>query len=190
MRYRLPLPAAGRHIATGVRRGRAVWLCLLALPVVLHACAGEGVVPVEATCPDLLLVAEASRLVVHTEQDDPAGHVASIGGLRWSCTFLPESYRVRLTAHLEILVTTTPRDVPRDVSFPLFVALEDREGRIISKKMVDSAVRIPPGSGEIVYSQAIGQEFGYVRMTDVAGHTIYTGFQISPEDLARSRTGP
>lgn len=187
MRYRLPLLAAGRQLVTRIRRGRAAWLCL---PILLHACAGGEIVPVEATCPDMLLVAEASRLAVHAEQDDPAGHVASIGGLRWSCTFLPESYRVRLTAHLEILVTTTPRDVPQDVSFPLFVALEDREGRIISKKVVDSAVRIPPGSGEIVYSQAIDQEFGYARMTDVAAHTIYTGFQVSPEDLARSRTGP
>ena len=151
---------------------------------------GEEVLPVEATCPDLLLVAEASRLVVHTEQDDPAGHVASIGGLRWSCSFLPESHRARLTAHLEILVTTSPRDVPQDVSFPLFVALEDRDGRIISKKVIESPARIPPGSGEIVYSQTIDQEFGYVRMTDVAAHTVYTGFQISPEDLARSRTGP
>ena len=160
------------------------------LPVLLHACAGEDLVPVEATCPDLLLVAEASRLVIQTEQDDSAGHAASIGGLRWSCEFLPESHRVRLTAHLEILVTTTPRDVPLDVSFPLFVALENRDGRIVSKKVVDSPVRIPPDSGEIVYTQAIDQEFGYARMTDVAAHTIYTGFQISPEDLARSRTGP
>ena len=127
MRYRLPLLAAGRQVVTRVRRGGAAWLWL---PILLHACAGGEVVPVEATCPDTLLVAEASRLVVHAEQDDPAGHVASIAGLRWSCTFLPESHRVRLTAHLEILVTTTPREVSQDVSFPLFVALEDREGRI------------------------------------------------------------
>ncbi len=186
MRHRLPLLAAGRRLANRVRWGGAAWLCL---PILLHACAGEEFVPVEATCPDLLLVAEASRVVVHAEQDDPAGHIASIGGLRWSCTFLPESHRTQFTAHLEILVTTTPRDAPQDVSFPLFVALEDREGRIISKKVVDSTVRIPPGSQEIVYSQAIDQEFGYARMTDVAAHTIYTGFQIGPEDLARSRTG-
>lgn len=189
MRYRLPLLAAGRRLVTRVRRRGAAWLCLAMLPIFLHACAGEEFVPVEATCPDLLLVAEASRVVVHTEQDDPVGHAASIGGLRWSCTFLPESHRAQFIAHLEILVTTTPRAVPQDVSFPLFVALEDREGRIISKRVVDSVVRIPPGSEEIVYSQAIDQEFGYARMTDVAAHTIYTGFQISPEDLARSRTG-
>ncbi|MDE0045258.1 MAG: hypothetical protein OXU19_05270 [bacterium] len=188
MRYRVPLLAAGWQFVTWVRRGGAAWLCLPMLPILLHACAGEEFVPVEATCPDLLLVAEASRVVAHTDQGDPAGHVASIGGLGWSCTFLPESHRTQFTAHLEIMVTTTPRDVPQDVSFPLFVALEDREGRIISKKVVDSAVRIPPGSAEIVYSQTIGQEFGYARMTDVAAHTIYTGFQIRSEDLARSRT--
>ena len=189
MRYRLPLPAACRRLVTRIHRSCAIGPCVLMLPLLLQACAGEEVLPVEATCPDLLLVAEASRLVIQGEQDDEAGHVASIGGLRWSCTFLPESHRVRLTAHLEILVTTTPRDVPQDVSFPLFVALEDREGRIISKKVVASPVRILPGAGEIVYSQAIDQEFGYARMTDVAAHTVYTGFQMSPEDLARSRNG-
>ncbi len=189
MRCRLPLSAACRRLVTGICRGWAIGSCLLVLPVLLHACAGEEVLSVEATCPDLLLVAEASRLVIHGEGDDAPGHVASIGGLRWSCSFLPESHRVRLTAHLEIRVTTMPRDAPRDVSFPLFVALEDREGRIISKKAVESPVRILPGSGEIVYSQAIDQEFAYARMSDVAAHTVYTGFQVSPEDLARSRTG-
>ncbi len=168
---------------------RVARLFLLMLAVLLHACGGENLVPVEATCPDVLLVEEASRLVVHTGQDDPVDHVARLGGLRWSCTFLPESYRARVTAQLDVLVTTTPRDVLRDVSFPLFVALEDREGRIVSKRMFDSAVRIPPGSGEIVYSQTIDQEFGYARMGDVAAHTIYVGFQISSGDLLRSRTG-
>ncbi len=190
MRYRLPLPAARRRLAVRVRRGHAAGLCLLTLGLLLHACAGEEFVPVEATCPDMLLVAEASRLVVHAESGGTAGHVARIGGLRWSCAFLPESHRTRLTAHLDILVTTTTQDAPQDVSFPLFVALEDREGRIVSKRVVESVVRIPPGSAEVVYSQAIDQEFGYARMTDVAAHTVYTGFQISPEDLAQSRSGP
>ena len=189
MRYRLPLSAACLRLVTRIRRNCVIAPCLLMLPLLLHACAGEEFLPVEATCPDLLLVAEASRLVTHAEQDDEAGYVASIGGLRWSCSFMPESHRVRLTAHLDILVTAPRRDVPQDVSFPLFVALEDREGRIISKKVVESPVRILPGSEEIVYSQTIEQEFGYARMTDVAAHTVYTGFQMSPEDLARSRTG-
>ena len=176
----------------GVRllRRRDAGVFLLLAPLLLHACAGGEIVPVEATCPDVLLVAEASRHVVEAVQDDDAGHVASIGGLSWSCSFLPESHRARLTAQLDILVATAPRDVPRDVTFPLFVALEDQEGRIVSKRVIESPVRIPPGSGEIVYSVTIDQEFGYARMTDVAAHTVYTGFQVRPEDLAGSRTDP
>ena len=181
MRLCCTMPAARRQSVA-----RLFWFML---PLLLHACAGDEPVPAEATCPNLLVVQEASRFVLHGEPDDPVGLVATLSGLRWSCTFLPESHLARVTAQIDVLVEMTRRDELLDVSFPLFVALEDRDGRIVSKRVFDSPVRILPGPTQIFYSQAIDQEFGYARMADVAGHTIYVGFQIGPEDLLRLRTG-
>ena len=175
------------------RRNPIIRLCLGGLLFALAACAGE-VVPVAATCPKVLLVADASIIELHAsgeERDtDDISFMARLGTPLWSCEFLTEQNRTRVAVSFEILVAMGPAAEGSDASFPLFVALENHEGEVIAKRTLDTAVRFPEAAAEIVYTETVGQEFGYARMSEVADHTIYIGFQITPGQFADTRDNP
>ena len=67
------------------------------------------------------------------------------------------------------------------------MALENHEGEVIAKRTLDTVVRFPEAAAEIVYTETVGQEFGYARMSEAGDHTIYIGFQITPEQFAEAR---
>ena len=175
------------------RRTPIIRVCLIGALLALAACAGE-MVPVEATCPKVLLVGDASIMELHApgeERDtDDVSFVAQLGTPSWSCEFLTEQNRTRVAANFEILVSMGPAAEGSDASFPLFVALENHEGEVIAKRTLDTAVRFPAAAARIVYTETVGQEFGYARMSQAGHHTIYIGFQITPEQFAATRDNP
>ena len=175
------------------RRNPIIRICLIGLLLALAACAGE-VAPVAATCPEVLLVGDASIMKLHApgeERDtDDVSFMAELGTPLWSCEFLTEQNRTRVAVSFEILVSMGPAAEGSDASFPLFVALENHEGEVIAKRTLDTAVRFPEAAAQIVYTEIVGQEFGYARMSEVRDHTIYIGFQITPEQFAETRDDP
>ncbi len=166
--------------------------CLAGLLLVLAACAGEPV-PVAATCPEVLLVADASRITLRAAGEGSGGDDIAFrsrfGSPAWSCAFLPGQNLVRVTLEFTLKVSKGPAAAGGDASMPVFVALGNPAGEIVAKRIVETEVRFPDTAAEVEVTDRVVQEFGYARMSDVAGHTLYIGFQIPPGQFAAGGAG-
>jgi hypothetical protein len=169
---------------------RARWL-VLGLFGLLTACGNDEVAFV-LTCPQVLIVQEASQL---TQYVPGAGRDmldvrfdAEIGQVNWVCQFFVEENRVEIEVRFAMLALRGPAADSDVARFPYFVAVADPQGTILAKQVFAIDIQFPGNSLEIGHLERVFQTLEYASLSNAANYTVYIGFQLTPEQLADVRS--
>lgn len=163
----------------------------LALPALLAGCAGDDD-PFVLTCPQALIVEDASRLAIHAPG---AGRDlldlrfrASIDALDWTCEFFPDEKRVdvELRAALRVLRGPAAQGAPA-VRLPVFVAVADPQGDLVARRGFELEIGFPGQAVEVGHLWHSAQRLRYGALSEAADYTIYVGYRLTREQLAAAR---
>lgn len=158
----------------------------------LAACGGEDEIAV-LTCPQVLIVDEASRLTLHAPGEGrdlrDVGFDAGIDAVDWRCEFHTEENRVDVEIRFGVRAMRGPAADGPAGRFPYFVAVADPLGDVLAKRTFAIEIEFPGNAAEIGHVETIVQKLPYDRIADASKHTIYIGFQLTAEQLGEIRAG-
>lgn len=176
------------------------WLChwrpatLLGLALALASCGGEEEILV-LTCPQVLIVEEASDLTLYTpgEGRDMLDVRFGVGiqAVEWVCEFYADENKVDVEVRFGMRALRGPAAEGSVARFPYFAAVADPQGNILAKQVFAIDIEFPGNAIEIGHIEAVFQRLRYTSIAEASKYTIYLGFQLTPEQLmdARARNG-
>ncbi|MBN34443.1 MAG: hypothetical protein CMM46_06630 [Rhodospirillaceae bacterium] len=168
------------------------FLPVLALLFVLAACGGEEEVVV-LTCPQVLIVDEASRLTQYAPGDGrdmlDIRYDAKIGTVEWVCEFHAEENRVDVEVRFGVLALRGPAAESSVARLPYFVAVADPQGEIMAKQVFAIESEFPGNALEIGHVETVFQHLHYASLSQAQSYTVYIGFQLTPKQLQDVRAG-
>ncbi len=157
----------------------------------LASCGGDEVEFV-MTCPQVLIVEEASQLTQYVPGEGrdmlDVRFDADIGRVNWVCEFFVEENRVEIDVRFATLALRGPAAENDVARFPYFVAVADPQGTILAKQVFVIEIRFPGNSLEVGHLERVFQTLEYAGLGNAANYTVYVGFQLTPEQLADART--
>lgn len=173
---------------------RAGWIGAagLVLSVALAACSSDETAVV-LTCPQVLVVDEASRLTLHApgegREAQDVRFEAVIGQARWACEFFPEAGRIEVRVSVDMAALRGPAAEGPVAELPYFVAVAAPDGAILAKRTFAATLEFQEDATEAGHVETVVQRFRYARISEAAAHTIYLGYQLTPEQLEEARAG-
>lgn len=175
-----------------VRPMRQVLPALLAAVVLLlGACSSEEKISV-LTCPQVYLVQEAAHYIDYA----PGGtdlidvrYDAKMINVEWLCTFITDENRVEMEVRFGMRAMMGPSGENAVARFPYFVVVADPDGKIIAKQVFGIDIGFPGNAIEIGHIESVFQKLTYTSLARASEYTVYIGFQLTPEQLARIRAG-
>ena len=177
-------------VARSMRRAS---LALLAgLFLLVAGCSSQQSASV-LTCPQVFLVQDATHYVDYapgagTDLID-VRYDARIINVEWLCTFTTDENRVEMEVRFGMRAMMGPSAQEARGRFPYFVVVEDPDGNIIAKQVFGIDIGFPGNSIEIGHIESVFQKLTYASLARASEYTVYIGFQLTPEQLARIRAG-
>jgi len=177
-------------MTSGQRSRRRFALPLLAL-LALAACDTGGEATVVLTCPQVLIVDEASELTLYAPGEGrdmlDVRFDAAIGAVDWVCDYYSEENRVDVEVRFAVRALRGPAAEGPVARLPYFVAVADPEGNVLAKQVFAIDIAFPGDALEIGHIEDVFQSLRYAKISDASFYTIYIGYQLTPEQLGESR---
>ena len=164
---------------------------LAGILLLLGACSSNEAKVSVLTCPQVYMVEDAMRYVEYAPGE---GHDliderydARMINVEWLCTFLTDQNRVDMEVRFGMRANMGPAAKEAVGRFPYFVAVADPDGKIIAKQVFAIDIAFPGNAIEIGHIESVFQKLTYASLARAAEYTVYIGFQLTPEQLARAR---
>lgn len=173
------------------RRSLRRLVAALALPALLAGCSGDDG-PFVLTCPQALIVEDASRLALYAPGEGrdllDLRFQASIDALDWACEFFPDEGRVdvELRTALRVMRGPAAQGAPA-VRLPLFVAVADPRGALVARRGFELEIGFPGRAVEVGHLWHSAQRLRYGALSEAADYTVYVGYRLTREQLAAAR---
>lgn len=158
--------------------------------LVLAGCSSETEVSI-LTCPQVYMVQDAAR---YTDLAPGSGsdlldvrYDARMTNVEWLCSFFTDENRVEMEVRFGMRAMMGPAADGPETRFPYFVVVADPDGKIIAKQVFAIDIVFPGNSLEIGHVESAIQKLTYTSLARASEYTVYIGFQLSPEQLARVR---
>lgn len=175
----------------------------LALVLVLGACGeggvrggGRGEAPVQQTlrpdCPETITIRDFADLRRYRA---PGSHdltdlvvEARISGVAGRCEFRDRRRNVEVTLALTMQATRGPASEDRRVVLPYFVAVMDREDRILNKEIFEVVGEFPANRSRVrMTGEEVALTLPITADRPPASYTVVVGFQLTETELALNR---
>lgn len=159
--------------------------------LLLAGCASETEVSI-LTCPQVYLVEETTH---YTDLAPGAGsdlldvrYDARMTNVEWLCNFYTDENRVEMEVRFGMRAMMGPAADSSQARFPYFVVVADPGGKIIAKQIFAIDIAFPGNALEVGHVESAIQKLTYASLARASEYTVYIGFQLSPDQLARVRT--
>lgn len=167
-------------------RPRATALTLLlAAVMVLSACASDEV---PRPCPDVVLLADASRQVKFNGQGRDLTDVlfeAELEAVRQICTYDDNELDVDL--QVRVIASRGPANADRLANINYFVAVARSDKTVLARRSFDIAIPFPGNRTRVSGLEEIGQIITLAEGEDGSNYLIYLGLDLTPEELQFNR---
>jgi len=176
---------------------KARLLAVLAVLPLLSSCSGTvdtgGIFSIFGSskpplpCPQAQVVPGADTVTIF--RDGPGrdlvdvtfeGVLTAVSG---ECQYVDDDAAVNVSLVLQIDATKGPAAQSRKQDFPFFVAIADRTGKIITKKIFSSPIEIPEDRRRAAVQEQIDQHIPLSGNKTGADYVIVAGFQLTQEQL-------
>lgn len=158
--------------------------------LLLAGCSSETEISI-LTCPQVYMVEETTR---YTDLAPGAGsdlldvrYDARMTNVEWLCNFFPDENRVEIEVRFGMRAMMGPAAESPQARFPYFVVVADPDGNIIAKQVFAIDIRFPGNALEVGHVESAIQKLTYASLARASQYTVFIGFQLSPEQLARVR---
>ena len=175
--------SAPRRTPPTSRHARWALLALLALTA---ACAGDDARP--PPCPEVLRVGEAAKLVKFAGAGRDLTDVrfeASIEGVSLTCEYDDDAVEAAL--QIAMLARRGPADRDRMAPLSYFVAIADRQDRILARETFDLAVPFEGNQTALSVLDEVSPRIPLAGNQNGADFVIYVGFVLSRQELDFNR---
>ena len=167
-------------------------LAAAAALLALGGCGGDEAVTV-LTCPQVYVVADASRLIEYAPGDGrdliDKRFEAEIEQVEWLCSFFTEENRVETEVRFALRAEMGPAAQQRQARFPYFVVVTAPSGEVLAKQVFAIDIAFPGNARMIRHIESVFQTLSYGSLAEASRYTVYIGFQLTPEQLAEARAG-
>lgn len=161
-------------------RARSV-LGVCGLAVLLAACAGDNVAP---PCPELQLLKDTDRLVKFVGEGRDLTDVEYEAALRGP--FLTCSYDdnvVESVVTLDLVALRGPADDDRTARIAYFVAIADRNKRVITREEFEVEIPFEGNQTQVVAREEVEPRIPLQAEETGADYRIYLGLRLTPDEL-------
>jgi hypothetical protein len=177
-------------LVSTVRASRRAAGGLAAVTLVALGLAGCGTP--NLPCPNTRILSTAEREVRIAPPGAPnQGKIQYVGQIKQAklaCSYDPNTYE-RLTVAMGVQITAAlgPGAVDRTAEFEYFVAVMNLSGEVIGKKVFPLKIAFPPGQDEVTKVEAIDQVIPLKYPQNGGSLEIWTGFQLTDDELKFNR---
>jgi len=142
-------------------------------------------------CPKVSVLPNAGNITIF--QEGPGrdlvdvtyeGVIIPISG---ECIYANDDAEVSAELILRIGATKGPAAKSQTQTFPFFVAIADKDNRVLSKKVFQSPVEVPEGQRRGAVQEEIVQTIPILSGRNGGDYTIVLGFQLTSEQLDYNR---
>ena len=153
--------------------------------MVLSACASDEV---PRPCPDVVLLADASRQVKFNGQGRDLTDVlfeAELEAARLVCTYDDNELDVDL--QVRVIASRGPANADRVANLNYFVAVARSDRTVLARRSFDIAIPFPGNRTRVSGLEEIGQVITLAQGEDGSNYLIYLGLDLTPEELQFNR---
>ena len=172
-------------------------LAVLAGPFFLSACAGDfdldlfGQSAAPLPCPNVTLLPGAENITVFREGPGrdlvDVTYEGTITPISGECAYKDDDGLVIAELILQVSAVKGPAAATEKPDFPFFVAIADRDKKVLSKKIFNTAIEIPEGKRRGAVQEEMVQRIPILSGRTGEDYTIVLGFQLTPEQLEYNR---
>ncbi|WP_169567807.1 hypothetical protein [Sneathiella limimaris] len=166
-------------------------------PLFVSACGGNfstdlfGSDQAPLPCPNVTVLPGAENITIFREGPGRdlvdvtfEGVIEPIGG---ECVYEDDDALVVAELLLQVSVVKGPAANTETPTVPFFVAIADRDKKVLSKKVFDTTIQIPAGQKRGAVQEEMIQRIPILSGRTGADYAIVIGFQLSGEQLEYNR---
>jgi hypothetical protein len=173
------------------RAGFRAAVALAAVAFLLAGCGLFGKSEKKPPCPRVSILADTAQLAKFRPGEGrdltDVEYEAEIVGFGGNCEFTDRGSTVETVLTVRIVAARGPALAGPSVTVPFFVAIADRNQRIIAKEVFDSPIAFAPGQRRVGVAEEVVQRIPIAAGWRSTDYEILLGLQLSAEQLDYNR---
>ena len=142
-------------------------------------------------CPNVTILPGADTITVFRPGPGrdlvDVTYEGSIEPLKGECVYEDDDSLIMVELFLQINAVKGPAANENKVNLPFFIAIADRDRKVLSKRVFESPIEIPDGKRRGAVLEEMVQKIPILSGRDGRDYTIVLGFQLSNEQLQYNR---